>query len=670
MKKIPISLVLLIVFTAITFGISTYKRYWQLSIWNQQKEATYAKDGRISMTTLDAYYWTRLAKEYRNGKFGDNVTDSLKSYPDNEPYPSSPNMLVFLLEKVSKWFLNGNIYMAGIYMIPIFASLFVIPIAIYFYRVGLGLTGIAGGIFGTFSYAYYVRSCNGRVDTDSLLLFFPIIVGLFFLLITQTEDKKKQYIYAGLSGFFMLLMNWWYQHYGFAVVYGVILVIFLAVYRFKIKDIAILAGIYILLSNPYYFLLGLGNLFDFVFKTGYFHKTEFTIANISWPNIIETISESNKRSYSEVLGMILGNPKVAAVALIGIAAAFIHKFKQMIPLWPLFALGSLAFISGNRFSMFFAPLAGAGLGYIIFLAIYYLVKYLKGNEKIVDYALPVIIYIIFFLSANSITAYNIVLPPSIPTPIQNSFLDIKEKLPKGAPVFTWWDFGYALMDIGEFSVYHDGGAHGADRSYFSAKAFVETDQKKMYAIISAIDNLQFKGINKLLDDNKSANAVVEKIMQYDGKPKNKNIFVLYTSDMIGKYGALAFFGNWDFEKKSTKPEGYQGLNCNSFNGKVLQCENAILDLETGLINKQIPIKRFVIAQNGQTVQNNEYPHSSDINIQMIAVNNNIIGVYLLSEKVFKSNFNQMYLLGNYDRELFEEIYNNFPHARAFKIKVD
>ncbi|ADR18040.1 STT3 domain-containing protein [Calditerrivibrio nitroreducens] len=669
MKKLSISMVLLIVFIAITFGISTYKRFWQLSVWNTQKEATYARDGRISMTTLDAYYWTRLAKEFNNGKFGDNKTDPLKSYPDHDLFPSYPSMLVFLLAKLPKLF-SSDLYITGICFTSIFAGLFIIPLGIYFYRIGLGLVGIAGGLFGTFSYAYYVRSCNGRVDTDSLLLFFPIIIGLFFLMITQTEDKKKQYIYAGLAGFFMLLMNWWYQHYGFAVVYGVLLVVYLLIYKFKIKDIAILTGIYILLSNPLFFIYGIGNLFDFVFKTGYFHKTELKLANISWPNIMETISESNKKNWGEILSMILGNPKVAALGIIGIFAAFILKFKQMIPLLPLLGLGMLAFISGNRFSMFLAPLAGAGLAYILFLILYYGLKYLKMDQKINDFVLPLVIYLIFFGASNTLTAYNVVLPPSIPTPIQNSFLDIKDKVPKGSPVFTWWDFGYALMDIGEFSVYHDGGVHGADRSYFTAKAFVETDQKKMYGIISAIDNFKFEGINKMLDDNKSANSAVQGIMNYNGKPKNKNIIVLYTSDMIGKYGALAFFGNWDFEKKVTKPEGYRDLTCKSFDGKILQCENAILDTETGLINKQVPIKRFVITQNGKLIQNLEYPHSSDITIQLVAYNNNLIGSFILTETVYRSNFNQMYLLGNYDTNLFEEIYNNFPHARAFRVKVE
>jgi len=81
----------LIIFIAIVFGMSVYKRYWQLSVWNQNKEATYAKDGTISMTTLDAYHWIRLAKEYKKGNLGENKPDPLRGYPDGDTFPEKPN---------------------------------------------------------------------------------------------------------------------------------------------------------------------------------------------------------------------------------------------------------------------------------------------------------------------------------------------------------------------------------------------------------------------------------------------------------------------------------------------------------------------------------------------------------------------------------------------------
>ena len=41
---------------------------------------------------------------------------------------------------------------------------------------------------------------------------------------------------------------------------------------------------------------------------------------------------------------------------------------------------------------------------------------------------------------------------------------------------------------------------------------------------------------------------------------------------------------------------------------------------------------------------------------------------LIDEVVFSSNYNQMFLLGRYDEELFEETYNAFPFSRLFRVK--
>ena len=45
-----------------------------------------------------------------------------------------------------------------------------------------------------------------------------------------------------------------------------------------------------------------------------------------------------------------------------------------------------------------------------------------------------------------------------------------------------------------------------------------------------------------------------------------------------------------------------------------------------------------------------------------------IEVQLVDEWVFQSNYNQMFLLGRYDGELFEETYNAFPFSRLFRVK--
>ncbi len=43
-------------------------------------------------------------------------------------------------------------------------------------------------------------------------------------------------------------------------------------------------------------------------------------------------------------------------------------------------------------------------------------------------------------------------------------------------------------------------------------------------------------------------------------------------------------------------------------------------------------------------------------------------VLVADDRLFWSNFNQQFLLGNYDRRYFEEVYNNFPAGRVLKVK--
>jgi dolichyl-diphosphooligosaccharide--protein glycosyltransferase len=39
-----------------------------------------------------------------------------------------------------------------------------------------------------------------------------------------------------------------------------------------------------------------------------------------------------------------------------------------------------------------------------------------------------------------------------------------------------------------------------------------------------------------------------------------------------------------------------------------------------------------------------------------------------NEVVYRSNFNQMYVLGKYDPTRFEEVYDDFPETRTFRLK--
>ena len=201
----------------IVYGISAYKRYDVYKTWQKYKNY-YFIDNITAMTTLDAYYWLKMARDFDNGKLGKDLIDPLKEYPDGAKYPEKTNLLVYLISLTHK-ITNLDYYRSGLLLIPILAGLFCIPLFFYFYKIGYGEAAIFGGLLGNFSYAYYVRSTMGRVDTDLLNIFFPILISLFLLLIRRENRYIKNIIYSVLAGISMTLFIWWYQKPGFLFVY-------------------------------------------------------------------------------------------------------------------------------------------------------------------------------------------------------------------------------------------------------------------------------------------------------------------------------------------------------------------------------------------------------------------------------------------------------------------
>ena len=68
----------------VCFIVSTVVRYQQFETWKQTPTAYFVGE-RPMMTTLDAPYWLRLAREYNEGVYGQK--NGLREYPEsNETY--------------------------------------------------------------------------------------------------------------------------------------------------------------------------------------------------------------------------------------------------------------------------------------------------------------------------------------------------------------------------------------------------------------------------------------------------------------------------------------------------------------------------------------------------------------------------------------------------------
>ncbi len=673
-----IDLILVVISCLVVFGISAGKRLHQYSVWKKNK-SVYFVDKYPAVTTLDAYYWLRYA-EIDKGLKKKPLYD-LRNYPDIKKF-SSKNIPILskLISKTCDFFNNdgyNKVFVGGIKLIDWVAGLFTIPFIIYLYLSGAGFSGVLGGLIGSFSTAYYVRSFTGRVDTDAFVLMGPVFIALFLLLTVISERKFLKYIFSAVSGLFFLILC---KFHGSILVgyigYLFLLIFLLFLNKVEKKEILKIAIIFILFSNPLNLISGLKAFWGFLGSSYVLNFSKgSTVGNekaIVLPNIIQTITETIRMKPGQVLDMMFGNRFFAVLGLIGSAVYFILNFRKSLFLLPMAGLGFLAFFTSNRFAMFLAPFIGVGIGYLFHLLLKFIYKFLK-NFSYSRSIIEVVFGLIFFFSFAKATGFYLIPSPSIPAPIVKSFIDMKHKFPLHSAIFTWWDFGYALMDIGDFYTYHDGGIHGGVRTYFVAKGLTINSQEKLYNLISYLEDFGFKKIKKIIEDNKSPSFLLHEVFDYkNGKiPLNHHIYILYTQDMIPKYGAISYFGNWNFKTKKSSPDYYQILSCYKFQNEKLYCSGINVNLKDGVLelegNRKVNLKQIIMVNNGYIFSKKTYPYKSNLFVEILMKNRQIFQVLLLNKRLFESNFNQQFILGNIDRRYFREAYNNFPFARAFEV---
>lgn len=283
------------------FAVSAVVRYQQFETWKQTPQAYFVGE-RPMMTTLDAPYWLRWAREYNEGvylqknglrgypestetfhemsvkelslpqKYTDTTIDSssstLFSLPATQEigYRDVP-LLSFLIAHLTP-FLNNNYYLAGTLLIPVLASLFILPLGIYFFRIGVPLSGLLGGLIGTFAGGYYMRSSIGRIDTDMLNLFFPVLAGLLILLAGKAKTERNVLLYSVVTGLSLFLFQLWYGKPGFTLAYFMVLVFSLFVQRICFRTILVGAFLFVLSTHPPTFMSGTDAVQNFM--KGYF----------------------------------------------------------------------------------------------------------------------------------------------------------------------------------------------------------------------------------------------------------------------------------------------------------------------------------------------------------------------------------------------------------------
>jgi dolichyl-diphosphooligosaccharide--protein glycosyltransferase/undecaprenyl-diphosphooligosaccharide--protein glycosyltransferase len=360
----------------------------------------------------------------------------------------------------------------------------------------------------------------------------------------------------------------------------------------------------------------------------------------------------------------------------------------------MIGLGFLALKGGLRFTVYDVPINALGLGYIIFLISKYLS--LLFDIKIKRYSQ------IAFISIGTILAIypNVthIIEYRVPVVFDKTEVQILDNFKKIAKrddyVLTWWDYGYPIRYYSDVNTLVDGGKHSGNSNYpvsFAlsypnivasanmARLNVEYTEKGFSSIEKIVEEYGFAHPNQFLE------AINSK--EFKLPEKTRDIYYYLPLRMLDIFPTVKLFSNLDLVSGITHPnpnffqataisEDEQSINLSNgirvlkpnakinYNGQ----EASVNELTLQIGNQYIPIKKFLVTA-----------YDKDMKLtkggQLVNQNGALSVIYMqsyqkfliLDDTMLDSAYIRLFVLEDYDRELFEEVILS-PVVKIFKLK--
>ncbi|WP_027713874.1 hypothetical protein [Desulfuromonas sp. TF] len=167
-----------------------------------------------------------------------------------------------------------------------------------------------------------------------------------------------------------------------------------------------------------------------------------------------------------------------------------------------------------------------------------------------------------------------------------------------------------------------------------------------------------------MESRDAVERMPELIADYMDGQQVKNVYVLYLDEMISTFTPTT-------GQETGDSMGYVELNCFSRLNDVITCSDGTIDLNRGVMNDgsvDIPLRAALFVNDGYVVARKDFAVEHGYYLQIVMKQNKVNMILVADEPLFRSNFNQQYLLGNYDRHTFSETYNESPVVRILQVK--
>jgi dolichyl-diphosphooligosaccharide--protein glycosyltransferase len=655
-----VSAFLLVLGLLVPIAAGLWVRFDDAKVW-EKKKSSFFLDGKPLFTSYDAFYFAIWSKEYLRNNYRPGELYDLSFVPDRKPYPDPIPMESWLAAKLSSLF-SVPIEWVAFYLTPILAVLMVVPLYIFFHRLKLPLAGLGGALLGVISFSYLIRTSICRFDTDSLNLFFPFSIALSLYLSLKSSGRWR-YFWAVSAGLLAQLYYWWYLHSGLIFVFIPFYLAALYLEReLPFSEKRKLFLIFFVSANPVILLEGVFNLMGSVKS---YLINFFKPQVLGFPNIQKTVSELRHFELYKLANWAAGSFLLFALGLGGLILLYLRKWKDLVLFTPILLIGLISFIGGNRFIMYLAPFVGLGFGYL-FDRLY------RVKER--AYLLPlfalIVVGAIFYSARNSI---NFVAAPKLTSTLAGNFAKLSSLTPEGSWIWSWWDFGTAIIYYGDRATYHDPQSAGTPKTYFVAKSMVDPSSEVAYNAILGVSNLGAEGIEEAVEAGKPPAEITREILSGKySKPIGREIYWLFTGDTLNKFVAISSIGNWNFQAQKGKPFVFITGGCVKRSGEFF-CSFGRVSLKKLLLvlknRRSVPLfLALETSKGGKPLSVNSKKKDKGLVFEAVNMKGNFYIGFVMDRGAYRSNFNRMFVLRKFDPDRFELVYDDFPSVVLYRVK--
>lgn len=448
------------VLLSIIICVGLFVRLEDLRDWQQQPEIAFF-NGEPLLTTIDGYFYLRLARDLAEGNY--HRTDTLRTWPEPPKRPFPPPLLsviTALLQKISTVSLNW----IGVLLPTVFGIFVIAPVFAIGRYYGGTTMGLTASLITVLSFGYLTRSSLGWFDTDCLNVFFTMAAIYYSIRFSEIQTYKR-YIY-----FILFLINyafflWWWHTTPQAVTVITLLPMLVSLFFFyrpttRREGLIFLGTLSLLLSFLLYWL-GIDlpmRIINNLSQTFHYISKE---TNQFFPNVSELVLEQHKASWHEFVATTIHSKTAFIAALAGTAGLILKKHKKFLFLLAPALLTCMTLLFSQRFIIFAVPVISLGFGYCI-SSIWQLRKRFPRTVFLAP------LFVVYVAAINLHTDMSKNFWQFNVGNVVAGMNFVRENTPDNSILFARWDVGYPCQYWARRTTVADGGFHGGERSVYNS----------------------------------------------------------------------------------------------------------------------------------------------------------------------------------------------------------